>query len=214
MKFSNRHHITEFVIVRPKQTKSFRWTVNIEDATLEGLKEYIRDEYKPPSLENDGAVLKFISNDGKVTERYSPRNDQDFRKMLRLFVTKNNFKLIVVIETPSKAFSNWSFPKVCELYGLSNDLNPDIDVFPLFSCGSANLNNDKSKAVIEHLMAEIKLRQDVTPLNKANETTKSIYSYCYLTSGISQDPGNYIEKSQQKMRKMNQNNQVDLFFFG
>src|SRR3954470_10424849 len=36
-----------------------------------------------------------------------------------------------------------------------------------FSCGSANLNNEESEAVIKHLMAEIKLRQDVTPLNKA-----------------------------------------------
>jgi len=58
-------------------------------------------------------------------------------------------------------------------------------VFPPFSCGSANLNNDKSNAVIKHLMAEIKLRKDVTPLNKANEATKSIYSYCYLASGVS-----------------------------
>uniref|UniRef100_U9SM34 Uncharacterized protein n=1 Tax=Rhizophagus irregularis (strain DAOM 181602 / DAOM 197198 / MUCL 43194) TaxID=747089 RepID=U9SM34_RHIID len=42
-------------------------------------------------------------------------------------------------------------------------------MFPPFSCGSADPNNDKSKAVIELVMAEIKLRQDVTPLNKANE---------------------------------------------
>jgi hypothetical protein len=34
-------------------------------------------------------------------------------------------------------------------------------------------------------MTEIKLRQDVTPLNKANEATKTIYSYCYLASGAS-----------------------------
>ena len=70
-------------------------------------------------------------------------------------------------------------------YGLSNDPNLDIDVFTPFSCGYADLNSDESKAVIKHLMAEIKLCQDVTPLNKANEATKSIYSYCYLASGIS-----------------------------
>ncbi|PKY29495.1 hypothetical protein RhiirB3_446143 [Rhizophagus irregularis] len=58
---------------------------------------------KPPSLEKDGTVLKFINGD---KERYSPQNDQDFCKMLRLFVSKNNFKLIVVIETLSKAFSD------------------------------------------------------------------------------------------------------------
>jgi len=77
---------------------------------------------------------------------------------------------------------------VCKLYGISgisNDTNPDIDVFPPFSCGFADLDSDKSKAVIKHLMAEIKLRQDVTPFNKANGTTKSIYFYCYLASGVS-----------------------------
>jgi hypothetical protein len=98
-------------------------------------------------------------------------------------VSNKKLKFTVFIETPSKPFSDWSFPKVCQLYGISNDPNPDIDVFSPFSCSSANLNSDKSKVVIKHLMAEIKLRQDVTPLNKANEATKTIYSYCYLASG-------------------------------
>ncbi|RGB38330.1 hypothetical protein C1646_755854 [Rhizophagus diaphanus] len=47
--------ITAFdVIVSPKRTKGFKWTewtVNIDDATLEGLKEYIREMDKPPALE-------------------------------------------------------------------------------------------------------------------------------------------------------------------
>ncbi|CAG8679696.1 uncharacterized protein OCT59_003923 [Rhizophagus irregularis] len=34
-------------------------------------------------------------------------------------------------------------------------------------------------------MAELKLRQDVTPLDRAYEATKTIYSYCYLAAGIS-----------------------------
>ncbi|RIA78960.1 hypothetical protein C1645_882912 [Glomus cerebriforme] len=58
----------------------------VRDATLEGLKEYIRKEYEPSSLEKDGAVLKFIGGD---KERYSPQNDPDFCKMLRQFVSKN-----------------------------------------------------------------------------------------------------------------------------
>ncbi|GES86143.1 hypothetical protein GLOIN_2v1658885 [Rhizophagus clarus] len=168
------------VVVHPKR-KPNKWTANIEHATLEGLKEYIRKMYQPPALENDGAELNLM-NDG---DKYSPRNDQDLREILRIFVSNKKLKFTVFIETPSKPFSDWSFPKVCQLYGISNDPNPDIDVFPPFSCGSADLNSDKSKAVIKHLMAEIKLRQDVTPLNKANEATKSIYSYCYLASGVS-----------------------------
>ena len=83
----------------PKRTKGFKWTVDIGDATLEGLKEYIRKmDDKPPALENDGAVLKFIS-DG---ERYSPQDDQDLCKVLRVFVSKNNLKFTVFIETPSQ----------------------------------------------------------------------------------------------------------------
>ncbi|PKY41674.1 hypothetical protein RhiirA4_539787 [Rhizophagus irregularis] len=112
------------IVVSPKRTKGFKWTVDIDNATLDGLKEYIREMEKPPALENDGAVLNFISSG----ERYSPRNDQDLCKMLRLFVSNNSFKFTVLIETPSKPFNEWTFPKVCELYGLSDDPNPSIDV--------------------------------------------------------------------------------------
>src|SRR6185369_6543468 len=96
-------------------------------------------------------------------DRYLPRNDVSFREMLQSLVSKTKLKFTVFIETPSKPFSDWSFPKVCQLYGISSDPNPDIDVFPPFLCGSADLNSDNSKAVIKHLMAEIKLRQNVTP---------------------------------------------------
>ncbi|CAG8736010.1 16410_t:CDS:1, partial [Funneliformis caledonium] len=78
-----------------------------------------------------------------------------------------------------------TFPKVCELYELSDDLNPNIDVYPIFHCGSANLSSEKSETVIKHLIAELKLCQDITPLDKAYEATKTIYSYCYLVSEVS-----------------------------
>ncbi|PKK58377.1 hypothetical protein RhiirC2_857808 [Rhizophagus irregularis] len=119
------------------------------------------------------------------TDRYYPRSDVSFREMLRTLVTKNKPKFTVFVETPSKPFNSWTFPKVCELYGLSDDPNPSIDVYPVFHCGSVDLRSEESKAVVKHLMAEIKLRQDVTPLDKAYEATKTIYSYCYLASGVS-----------------------------
>lgn len=75
-----------------------KWTVNIEHATLEGLKSSIRAMYQTPALENDGAVLNMLNDSGK----YSPRIDQDLREMLQLF--KNNLKFTVFIETPSKPF--------------------------------------------------------------------------------------------------------------
>jgi len=178
---ADRYVVDFDVVVSPKRTKGFKWTVNIEDATLEGLKENIREMEKPPALENDSAVLKLIS-DG---ERYSPRNDQDLCKALRVFVSKNNLKFTVFIETPSKPFSEWTFPKVCELYGLSDDPSPSIDVYPVFSCGSTDLSSEKSKAVVKHLMAELNLRKKTTPIDIAYEATKSIYTYCYLASGVS-----------------------------
>ncbi|CAG8733471.1 31467_t:CDS:2, partial [Racocetra persica] len=100
----------DVVVVHPKQ-KANKWTANIEHATLEGLKDYIRKMYQPPALENDGAELNLI-NDG---EKYFPHNDQDLREMLRMFVSKNNIKFTMFIETPSKAFSDWFFPKYKDL---------------------------------------------------------------------------------------------------
>ncbi|PKC11282.1 hypothetical protein RhiirA5_497814 [Rhizophagus irregularis] len=96
--------------------EGFKWTVNIDDAVLEGLKEYIREMDKPPALENDGALQVF--------------------------------------ETPQSSSTNGSYRKC-------------------------------SQSVVKHLMAESELRQKTTPLDFAYEATKSIYSYCYLASGVS-----------------------------
>jgi len=136
---------------------------------------------KQPVPVNDGAVLKIVNNSGK----YTPLNDKELREMLQLFVSDKNLKFTVFIETPSKPFNEWTFPKVCKLYSLSDDPNPSTDVYQLFSCGSADLSSEASKAVVKHLMAELNLRKKTTPLDVAYEATKTIYSYCYLASGIS-----------------------------
>jgi hypothetical protein len=52
--------------------------------------------YQPPALENDGAELNVLNDSGK----YFPHNDQDLREMLRIFISKNNFKFTMFIETP------------------------------------------------------------------------------------------------------------------
>ena len=80
---------------------------------------------------------------------------------------------------------------MCELYELSDDPNLDIDVYHRFHCDSADLNNEKSKAVLKHLMAELDFRKKTIPLILAYEATKSIYSYCYLASGISLFENNF-----------------------
>jgi hypothetical protein len=122
---------------------------------FEGLKEYIRKEYEPPSLEKDGAVLKFISED---KERYSPQNDQDLREILRVFVSKDISKFTVIIETLSKGFAEWSFPKMCQLYGLSESDDPSLSVFPPFTCECKDLKDDSSQAILKHLKAELEAR--------------------------------------------------------
>ncbi|CAG8675738.1 11292_t:CDS:2, partial [Ambispora leptoticha] len=100
--------VREFdVVVSPKRTKGFKWTVNIEHATLEGLKKSIYAIYQTPALENDGAVFNLVSDSGK----YSPRSDQDLCEILQQLASKNSFKFTVFIETPSKAFSDWTLPK-------------------------------------------------------------------------------------------------------
>jgi hypothetical protein len=113
----------------------------------------------------------------EIKKRDSPLNDQDFRSMLRQFVSNGISKFTVIIETPSKAFSDWSFPKVCQLYGLGESDDPTMEVFPVFSCG----NVKPSQESMEGLMAELKSRLDNTPISLLSiEATKSLYVYSYL----------------------------------
>ncbi|CAG8707402.1 3681_t:CDS:1 [Funneliformis caledonium] len=114
--------------------------------------------YKQSALENDGVELNFMNDENK----YSPRNDQELCEFLCRFVSKGIFRFTVFIETLSKPFNSWTFLKVCELYELSDNPNSDIDVYHRFHCGSADLDNEKSKAVLKHLMAELDLRKKTT----------------------------------------------------
>ncbi|RGB27036.1 hypothetical protein C1646_820012 [Rhizophagus diaphanus] len=141
--FLQEYKAKEFdVIVSPKWTKDFKWTVNIKYVTLVGLKNSILAINQTPALENDGAVLNILNDNGK----YSPRTDQDLREMLQqLFVSKSSFKFTVHIETPLNPFNEWTFPKLCELYGLSDDPNPNINVYPVFHFGCVDTKNEKYK---------------------------------------------------------------------
>jgi len=167
------------VVVHPKR-KSNKWTANIETATLEDFKKYIRDTYKPPALENDGAELNLMNE----TDRYYPRSDVSFREMLRTLVTKNKPKFTVFVETPSKPFNTWTFPKMCKLYGLSDDPNPSIDVYPIFSCGCVNTKEEKYKEALRKLFDELETRVSTTPIDVSYEATKSVYSYSFLASAV------------------------------
>ncbi|PKY49122.1 hypothetical protein RhiirA4_464958 [Rhizophagus irregularis] len=137
--------IVEFnIIVNPKRTKVSKWIVNIEQVTLKDLKEFVFALYQFPELQKDVATLAFSCND----EKYSPKSDLEFQNMLQLFVSKNNLKFTVYIET-SLSFSSWTFPKICKLYKLSEDSDPTLSVFPPFTCGCVELNDEKSQNAVQ-----------------------------------------------------------------
>ena len=133
---------------------------------------------KQPAPVNDGAVLKIVNDSGK----YTPLNDKELREVLQLFVSDKNLKFTVFIETPSKPFNKWTFPKVCQLYGLSDDPNPSIDVYPVFKCGCVDTKNEKYGEALRKLFDELETRVATTPIDVSYEATKSIYSYSFLAS--------------------------------
>ncbi|CAB4492797.1 unnamed protein product [Rhizophagus irregularis] len=168
--------IYEFnIIVNPKRTKAFNWVANIEQVTLKDLKETIFSLYQFPELEKNGATLAFSCNDKK----YSPQINLEFQNMLQLFVLKRNFKFTVFIET-SLSFSSWTFPKVCQLYKLSEDSDPSLSVFSLFNCEFVNLDDEKSQVIIKHLMTDLNFRFKAIPIG--NEASKSQYVCSYLVA--------------------------------
>jgi hypothetical protein len=118
--------------------------------TLKDLKEFIFALYQFPELQKDVVTLVFSCND----EKYSPKSNLEFQNMLQLFASRNSFKFTVFIET-SLSFSSWTFPKVCKLYKLSEDSDPTLSVFPLFTCGCVELNDEKSQVIIKHLITEL-----------------------------------------------------------
>ena len=173
--------------------------------TLEGLKNSIRKmNLGLPALENDGAVLNFTYE----IKRYSPRNDQDFSKMLRQFVSKNSFKLIVVIETPSKAFSDWTFPKVCQLYELCESEDPSLSVFPPFTCGIKVLEDDSSQAILKRLIVELNARFKSIPIS-GNEASKSQYVCSYLVAGANLYEGKFELRPEKNITGPNGHGPVD-----
>ncbi|CAG8727391.1 3100_t:CDS:2, partial [Ambispora leptoticha] len=109
----------------PKRTKGFKWTVNIEHATLEALKNSIRAVYQTPALE--------------MMERCS-----------------TCFKFIVFIETPSKPFAEWTFPKICQLYGLGETDDPSLSAC-LKTIPISGNEASKSQYVCPYLIASANL---------------------------------------------------------
>ncbi|CAG8481726.1 8104_t:CDS:1, partial [Ambispora leptoticha] len=92
----------------PEANKGIQVDCKYRPCNLENLRNDIFAVFKTPALENPAVVFN-IMNDG---DRYSPRNDVSFREILRLLISKSSLKFTVFIETPSKPFNEWTFPKV------------------------------------------------------------------------------------------------------
>jgi len=144
------------------------------------LSKVLRNIYAKNTLEKDEAVLKFISED---KERYLSQNDQDFCKMLWQFILNNNFKLIIIIETLSKAFSDWSFLKMCQLYELGKLDDPSLSVFPPFTCEYKNLKEDSFQAILKHLIIKLEAYLKFILISR-NKVSKSQYVCSYLIAGV------------------------------
>jgi len=157
-----------------------------------------------PALENDGAVLNFTYK----VKRYSPRNDQDFSKMLWQFVSKNNFKLVVSIETPSKAFSDWTFPKMCQLYGLGESDDPSLSVFLPFTCGCKDLKDEPSQVLLKNLITELEARLESIPIS-GNEASKSQYVCSYLITGVNLYKGKFELRPEKNITGPHRHGPVD-----
>src|SRR3954453_2998736 len=128
--------------------------------------------------------------------------------MLRQFVLKNNFKLIVVIETPSKAFSDWTFPKMCQLYGLSESDDPSLSVFPPFTCEHKELKDNSSREILKHLITELEARLKSIPIS-GNEASKSEYVCSYLVAGVNLYEGKFELRPEKNITGPNGHGPVD-----
>ncbi|RIA99327.1 hypothetical protein C1645_811563 [Glomus cerebriforme] len=155
----------------------------------------IRAMYQTPALENDGTVLNMLNDSGK----YSPRIDQDLREMLQLFVSKNNLKFTVFIETSSKPFSDWSFPK---LYA---ELEARLKSIPI----SGN-EASKSQYVCSYLVAGVNLHEGkFTPNRKTVGVTEVKDEDFY--KGIAQNAVQLESALSNRKRKANEMEEEGLF---
>ncbi|PKB96624.1 hypothetical protein RhiirA5_434532, partial [Rhizophagus irregularis] len=103
---------------------------------------------------------------------------------------ENNLKSTVFIETPSKSFSDWSFPKMCQLYGLGESDDPSLSVFPPFTCEYKEMEEDSSKAIFNNLVTKLKARLKAI-LISGNEASKSQYVCSYLVAGVNLYEGKF-----------------------
>jgi hypothetical protein len=104
------------------------------------------------------------------------------------------------IEIPLKAFSDWSFPKVCQLYGLAELDDPSLSVFPPFTCECKDLEDNSSQEIFRNLIIELKARLKTILIN-GNEASKSQYVCSYLVTGVNLHEGKFELQPEKKYHR-------------
>ncbi|GES97741.1 hypothetical protein GLOIN_2v1881079 [Rhizophagus clarus] len=125
-----------------------------------------------------------------------------------MFVEKSSLKFTVVIETPSKPFSDWSFPKVCQLYGLGESDDPSLSVFPPFTCDYKDLRDDSSRVILRNLITELEARLKSIPIN-GYEVSKSQYVCSYLVARVNIYEGKFELRPEKNITESNGHGPVD-----
>jgi len=87
--------------------------VTLHSVVLADLGNLVSAEYS--KYANTTLAFEFRMSNG--TTQY-PRTDEDLRRLLRQLVVDDEMKVTVVVTTPARPYSEWTFPEVCRLFGM------------------------------------------------------------------------------------------------
>ncbi|GBC52715.2 hypothetical protein GLOIN_2v1658885 [Rhizophagus irregularis DAOM 181602=DAOM 197198] len=102
----------------------------------------------------------------------------------------------------------FSFPKVCQLYGLGESDDPSLSVFPPFTCEYKEMEENSSKAIFNNLVTELKARLKAIPIS-GNEASKSQYVCSYLVTRVNLYEGKFELRPEKNITGPNGHGPVD-----
>ncbi|KAF0459383.1 crinkler family protein [Gigaspora margarita] len=160
-----------------KYRQSFQWIVDLSRASLNDIKRKVL-HYLPllQDMKADTLKLHFSRENDKELEF---KNDEDFQEYLKCCVMTSSLSLKVQVYTLQKAFSEWRFGTVCDLF----ELPPDFREFSNFSCGIDILEDSKAEELLKHLYKDLKLR--LKAIHGKLEATKSKFVEPFLVIATS-----------------------------
>ncbi|GJJ75325.1 hypothetical protein EMPS_07683 [Entomortierella parvispora] len=199
--------VTFNVIVRPNRTESFPWTTDIETATVEKLEKAIYAAH--PDREDGDVVVGIIHSSGGNKEY--PSDHAHFRDILQQYWRTNIKTLTVVLETPTKKYTDFTLKEVNTLYDISNMDPPNISDLPPFNDISTEaLDSDLHKESLRRLLDELDSRIRAIPTdNSSNEATCSAYVCSFLTQAVLIFNGELTLAPERPLRGKNGHGKVD-----